>query len=410
MSDNSPDVIIIGGGVAGCALATVLARNGLGVTVLERETTYHDRVRGEWIAPWGVEEFKQLGLLDILHQHGALAVERYVPYDENWAPAVAEQRALDLTKLLPEISGALCIGHPTICNAFSESAKAAGAQVTNGIKDIEITAGGRPTVSFSVDGLQTQLSARLIVGADGRNSLLRKELRFPVLSDDPHNLIGGMLVANVPGFPRNVQAIGTEDRFHYLVFPQGKDWVRLYTCYAFADRKKFAGPDREANLLQSFRLNCLPYSEFILAGTPIGPFNSFSNEDHWVDDPTTEGIILIGDAAGHNDPITGQGLAIAARDVRITSDILTSNKNWDRTDFLPYVEERRERMRRLRIAARLASKLRVEFGEEAKRRRATVSQRALERQLSPLPAAMVGPERLPPDAFLPETIEKLIAP
>ena len=410
MSGLSADVVIVGGGIGGGTLATVLARTGLEVIVLERETVYPDRVRGEWMPPWGVAEFKRLGLLDVLDEHGALNVERNVSYDENWSPDVAEQRPVNFTKLLPDIPGALCIGHPTMCNAFAASAKAAGAHVLNGIKDIEVTSGNDPVVTFSSNGSRVQLRPRLVIGADGRNSSVRKQLGFSVLSDEPHNLLGGMLVANVPDFPRNIQTVGTEDRLHYLVFPQGKDLVRLYVCYDFADRAKFSGPDREARLLQAFRLNCLPYSERILAGTPMGTFNSYSNEDHWVDDPTAPGVVLIGDAAGHNDPITGQGLSITARDVRIVSDILVSSKNWDQADFLPYVDERRERMRRLRIAARLATKLRVEFGEEARTRRARVSQRSLERQLSPLPSCLIGPERLPPDAFLPETIEKLIAP
>jgi hypothetical protein len=67
-------------------------------------------------------------------------------------------------------------------------------------------------------------------------------------------------------------------------------------------------------------------------------------------------------------------------------------------------------MRRLRITAGLSTKIRVEFGEDAKKRRARVSDRMLQRQLSPLPAAVIGPERLPPEAYTPETIEKLIAP
>jgi 2-polyprenyl-6-methoxyphenol hydroxylase-like FAD-dependent oxidoreductase len=410
MASLLPDVVIVGGGIGGGTMATVLARSGLEVIVLERETIYPDRVRGEWIAPWGVAEFKRLGLLDLLYENGAIHVERNVPYDENWAPDVAEQRALDFTKLLPEIRGPLCIGHPTMCNVFSASAKAAGAEVLNGVKEIEVAAGTRPIVSFSSNGPSVQLRPRLIIGADGRNSIVRKQLGFPVLADEPHNLLGGMLVANVPDWPRHVQAIGTEDKFHYFVFPQGKDMVRLYACYDFADRTKFAGPDREARLLQAFRLNCLPYAEAILGGTPVGSFNSYSNEDHWVDAPTAAGIVLIGDAAGHNDPVTGQGLSIAARDVRMVSDILVSTKDWDQIDLAPYVDERRERMRRLRIAGRLATKIRVEFGNDARERRARVSQRALERQLSPLPATLIGPERLPPEAYTPETIEKLIGP
>lgn len=162
--------------------------------------------------------------------------------------------------------------------------------------------------------------------------------------------------------------------------------------------------------MQAFRLNCLPFAEAILAGTPVGSFNSYSNEDHWVDEPTAAGVVLVGDAAGHNDPVTGPGVSITARDVRIVSDILVSTKDWDQIDFAPYVDERRERMRRLRIAGRLATKLRVEFGDDAKNRRARASQRALERQLSPMPAVLIGPERLPPEAYMPETIEKLIGP
>ena len=48
------DVAIIGGGIGGGALATVLARDGLSVLVLEKSTVYRDHVRGEWLAPWGV--------------------------------------------------------------------------------------------------------------------------------------------------------------------------------------------------------------------------------------------------------------------------------------------------------------------------------------------------------------------
>jgi 2-polyprenyl-6-methoxyphenol hydroxylase-like FAD-dependent oxidoreductase len=110
---------------------------------------------------------------------------------------------------------------------------------------------------------------------------------------------------------------------------------------------------------------------------------------------TPKQVALVQDSfaqvACHNDPITGQGLSIAARDVGIVSDILLSTKDWDHIDFEAYVDERRERKRRLRITAGLATKIRVEFGEDPKQRRARVSNRMLERQLSPLPAAVIRP-------------------
>jgi len=216
----------------------------------------------------------------------------------------------------------------------------------------------------------------------------------------------------VPSWPRDMQVIGVEDRFHFLIFPQGDDLVRLYGCYQFADKPRFDGPDRRSKLIDAFRaLKCLPYAEAIAASTPVGPFNSYSNEDHWIDDPTCPGVVLIGDAAGHNDPVLGQGLAIALRDVRLVSEILCeAGTATQAPDFRPYVEERAERLRRLRITAQVATTLRVEFGAEARERRRRAGRRMAAGQLTPLPASLIGPERLPPEAFLPETIEKLLGP
>ena len=45
------DLVIVGGGIGGGALATVLAGAGASVLVLEKSTVYRDQVRGEWIAP-----------------------------------------------------------------------------------------------------------------------------------------------------------------------------------------------------------------------------------------------------------------------------------------------------------------------------------------------------------------------
>jgi menaquinone-9 beta-reductase len=58
------DVIVVGGGLAGSALAGVLAQAGLGVLVVEREAGFRDRIRGELTWPWGVAEARELGLVD----------------------------------------------------------------------------------------------------------------------------------------------------------------------------------------------------------------------------------------------------------------------------------------------------------------------------------------------------------
>ena len=69
---GSVDVVIVGGGIAGSSLATVMARDGYQVVVLERQTAYRDKVRGEWMACWGVAELLRLNLDKPLLDAGVL--------------------------------------------------------------------------------------------------------------------------------------------------------------------------------------------------------------------------------------------------------------------------------------------------------------------------------------------------
>ena len=77
------DVITIGGGLAGAALAKRLAENGVHVLILEREVAFRDRVRGEQMHSWGVAEARTLGLYELLLETCGHEV-RYCP-TSSWA-------------------------------------------------------------------------------------------------------------------------------------------------------------------------------------------------------------------------------------------------------------------------------------------------------------------------------------
>ena len=67
----SYDLIVVGGGVAGSSLAGRMAANGARVLLLERDTQFRDRIRGEALQPWGVAEVRKLGIAAVLRQGAA---------------------------------------------------------------------------------------------------------------------------------------------------------------------------------------------------------------------------------------------------------------------------------------------------------------------------------------------------
>lgn len=398
---NHYDLIIVGGGIGGGALATVMARSGYSVLVLEKSTVYRDLVRGEWMAPWGVVEAKRLGLFDDLIEEGAHHLSRHVTYGETIDPKDAEANMLPIAVLVPDVPGPLCIGHPAHCDLRRRSSAAAGATALSGVTRIKATLGAHPSVSYTHEGGEHSASCKIIVGADGRGSLVRQAAGIEPHRDPNHHLFSGMLIENAHGWPDDLQAIGAEKDVHFLAFPQANGRVRLYLGYSSDQPRRLAGAKAQQTFLDAFRLSSVPLSGALAGATPAGPCHSYPNEDAWTDEPFAEGMVLIGDAAGWNDPIIGQGLSITYRDVRIVSEIMRSGSDWSPAAFAPYAEERAERMRRLRFSAQLTSTLLNEFGAAARERRLRAAARQAANPLLALPflAAMVGPEALPAAAF-----------
>lgn len=402
---GKPEVVIIGAGIAGGALAGALARAGRAVLLLERTLEHKDVVRGEWIAPWGVEEVKRLGLYDLYMANGGHHLSRHVTYGEEFTREEAEAQTLNLAALLPGNLGPLCLGHPRMCDLLDAEAVRAGATLLRGVKHTHVTAatgeGDAPTITFEHDGVQHALRPRLVVAADGRNGVTRQQVGIPLHEAPQHHWFSGMLVEDVHGWPSDLQAISTEGDVHALVFPQSDTRVRVYLGFPTSQRGRFHGPEGPRKFLEAFALSSLPNAEAIVRGTPAGPCNVYPNHDSWTDVPHAPGVLLIGDAAGRNDPITGQGLSITHRDVRVVRDILLGSSDWSANAFTPYAEERAERMRRLRFSAAMASVREAEFGPEAAAKRRRLKLRGPEGAMLTAAtfATMVGPENVPAEAF-----------
>jgi 2-polyprenyl-6-methoxyphenol hydroxylase-like FAD-dependent oxidoreductase len=408
--ERSVDVVVVGGGIAGCALARTVAGSGSRVLVLERQTAYRDKVRGEFLHPWGVAEAIQLGLDEILLAGGGSWITEAMGYDELIAPS--EVVPFPLAMFRPDVPGAMDLGHPQTCAALAAAAEAAGAEMARGVGDVLVSPGPSPCVRFELDDVLHEVSCRIVVAADGRASGVRRQLGLELHGTEAKTWGAGMLIAGLEGVPLHQAALGTEDDLHYLIFPREGGFARLYQWYSLEQSDRFSGPDRQREFLDSFRMDCLPFGEIVAAAEPAGPCARYPMNNTWIDTVAVPGVVLVGDAAGYTDAIIGEGLSIALRDARMVAEVLCGGDDWSVSAFGPYADERAERMRRLTICALLFSDLRCTFTPAGRARRGAFFGSLEQDPMVALPtfvAAIGGPEQAPPEAFAPENIERILA-
>jgi 2-polyprenyl-6-methoxyphenol hydroxylase-like FAD-dependent oxidoreductase len=335
MANETYDIITVGGGLGGSALAKAMAEHGARVLVLERETQFKDRIRGEFMAPWGVAEAQALGIDGLLRTAGG----QDLPYVDMYVGGVQTEHR-DLRTTTVQGQPALSVYHPAMQEVVLQAAANAGAEVRRGVVVRDVKRNGAPTVTVEQDGRSEEYQARLVVGADGRGSLVRKWAGFSLQHDPEQMLIAGVLFENMPIPPDDANHIMLDLARGHLapLFPQGQGKVRAYFACRTQGFVRLQGAADIPRFIEESVLIGVP-SEWFAGARATGPLATFDGAATWATHSYHAGIVLIGDAAGASDPTWGQGLSLTLRDVRVLRDLLASHDDWDAAGHA-YAQER----------------------------------------------------------------------
>lgn len=318
------DLIIVGGGIGGSVFAKVMAEHGARVLVVERDRQFKDRVRGEGMHAWGVPEAKALGVYDLLRHTCGLEVRWWDMYLGTMPLACR-----DFTTTTPHGSPLFGFYHPDMQEVLLTAAEEAGAEVWRGASVRRVRTTPRPTVTVERDRWVSDLTARMVVAADGRNSPTRKWLQFEVHEDPARRLFTGVLLKNVPLPEDSWYAVMNPVNGHEVFLGNvGQGRVRAYLGYPQEANERFLKPHDLPRLFATAVASGANEALYADAEA-IGPMATFASDDAWVAHPYCDGVALIGDAASTCDPSFGQGLAMALRSVRLLRDQLYATDDWD---------------------------------------------------------------------------------
>ena len=138
------DLVVVGGGIAGSAIAGRMSAAAASVLVLEQTEQFVDRVRGEYVAPWGVREVIALGLWDVVSSVEHCNVfTRFVGFEERIPEVVAIGSMRDFKLMVPDVPGAFGVSHPGLSEALLAHAASCGADVVRGTSSVSVEPGDR---------------------------------------------------------------------------------------------------------------------------------------------------------------------------------------------------------------------------------------------------------------------------
>jgi 2-polyprenyl-6-methoxyphenol hydroxylase-like FAD-dependent oxidoreductase len=222
----------------------------------------------------------------------------------------------DFRKTTPEGDSALNIYHPAKKEALLDRARRMGGEVKRGSMVVRVDAadGTDPLVAYQYDGELLTESARVVIGADGRDLQIRSWLGFKLQRDAELLILAGTLMKGTEA-PDDAVHLSFGRGCLALVVPLKNRPARTYFAYPGASQRRgLSGKDKFGAFVEACREAMVP--DAWLAGVEcIGPLAEFAGYDRWVESPARNGVVLIGDAAASTDPSWGCGLSLTLTDV-----------------------------------------------------------------------------------------------
>lgn len=316
------DLIIVGAGVAGAALAFAQAKDGRRVLVIDRDLSQPDRIVGELLQPGGYLKLKQLGLADATDDIDSQKVYGYALF-KNGGSAVV--------KYPMEGQAADVAGRSFHHGRFVQKMRIAASKSPNitmrqGFVKKLINADGeeweegQPVSGVrykAVGGEDRVARAHLTIVCDGMYSNLRKKLSEPEIQH-PSFFVGIILKGAKLPFPNHGHVVLAKPS-PILFYPISSTEVR---CLVDVPGKKLP-----ADLPEYLRSVVAPEVPDVLRGHFLKALDeslirTMQNTQLYSKPLHQPGALLLGDAFNMRHPLTGGGMTVALSDCKLLSDML----------------------------------------------------------------------------------------
>ena len=311
------DVVVIGARCAGAATARLLARAGHDVVMVDRSHPSHDTSSTHSFARGGVVQLARWGLLDDVVATGVPEI-RSVSFHhegETTRHTVKDRAGVDFL-IAPR--------RYVLDSLLADAAVAAGARLVTGttVTGVLRDPDGRVigVTARDADGTPREMTARLVVGADGVRSPLARFVGADVV--ERHDPSGACFYTYVAGVPWHGIELHVADGAFAGVFPTHHGEACVWLIRPAADLAPVigAGSERPAAWMAALESTVPDLARTVRRGTVTAPLRGYAALPNHLRRPAGPGWALVGDAGYHRDPITGHGMTDAFRDAELLAD------------------------------------------------------------------------------------------
>jgi menaquinone-9 beta-reductase len=289
------DVLVAGAGPAGSVAATILARAGVRVLVLDRARFPRPKLCGDSVNPGAMAILRRLDLAEAVA--GGLPIGGMIVTSER----------VEVDGAYPGLDGRT-ITRLDLDAALVRAASSAGAAIDEGVLVDGPLRDGRGRIAgvrVKRDGVTRELRARLVIAADGRHSRVARALGLQRTARGPQRWAVGAYYEGVNGLrARGEMHVRAGHYIGVAPLPGGL----ANACVVTDNRQWLADPaallarvlHTDARLAPRFAA-----ARAVTAPVCLGPLGVETTA------AGAEGLLLAGDAAGFIDPMTGDGLRFA---------------------------------------------------------------------------------------------------